>query len=31
MIAPGLTATLAGLALATPALAKQWVGWRRGR
>jgi TRAP-type uncharacterized transport system fused permease subunit len=29
MIAPGLTATLTGLALAAPALARQWVGWRR--
>jgi TRAP transporter 4TM/12TM fusion protein len=30
MIAPGLTPTLAGLALAAPALARQWVTWRRG-
>jgi TRAP transporter 4TM/12TM fusion protein len=31
MIAPGLSATLAGLALAAPALARQWVKWRRLR
>ena len=29
MIAPGLWPTLAGLALATPMLLRQWVAWRR--
>lgn len=29
MIAPGLAPTLAGLALASPVLLRQWVAWRR--
>ncbi|MFT3818565.1 MAG: TRAP transporter permease [Rubrivivax sp.] len=30
-IAPGLAPTLAGLALATPVLLRQWLAWRRPR
>jgi TRAP-type uncharacterized transport system fused permease subunit len=30
MIAPGLTPTLLGLAIASPALVRQFVVWRRG-
>jgi len=30
MIAPGLVPTLAGLAIAAPALVRQWLAWRRG-